>query len=375
MAELDSFREMWQQIENADSAATVFQSWTWNRSWCEHFLKTMRGARLNVWYFEDLSGTPVAILPMFQQPISYSPLAMGLQVGHKTTFHNDLIMQERNADTAEAVINAIQDNLGPTSFMHFRYLLEDSVFTCKLQEMGLAEPQCTRVWLAPDPDITDQYSRLGGKRRKVLRSNERRLRADHEVDIVYRRGDDLPSAFEKLMQLHYGRHAGQQSETLIVGPYLKFLRDAACGLGAANLAEVAMLRVDGKPIAAELYIHHRGHYYGLQSGFDMDFRKSSPIRILSANVIQKGFDEARFDVYDLGPAYEVHKFDWNPSASVCYFACVPGRGIGSRALSSGYHRLFRKKLPEPMVGGKRLPLADLGAAMNAVRGKPAQGTS
>jgi hypothetical protein len=295
------------------------------------------------------------------------PVHISLPIGHKSAFHNDILMSERSPELAALVIDAIRNHLGRTSFAHFRYLVDSSVFTQQLIKMGLAWPQCTSVSILENETITDQYSRLGGKRRKVLRSNERRMREQYKVEVVYHTGATITEAFDELMRLHYKRREALKSQSLLSGPSYDFLRDVTLQLGALNQAEIVILQADGSPIAAELYLHDGDNYYGLHSGFDIEFARFSPIRILGANVLQRGFDEGRFRNYDLGPAFEQHKFDWNPQINLRYFACLSGKSISSRAICASYRRAFRISLPKALIGRDRVSLDDLVAVIDAQR--------
>lgn len=53
-------------------------------------------------------------------------------------------------------------------------------------------------------------------------------------------------------------------------------------------------------------------YYFVQGGFDPEFARFSPMRLLLTETMRRAFDDLGCTIYDLGPGYESYKFDWKP---------------------------------------------------------------
>ncbi len=62
---LDAMEDIWTDLEHREGGPSIFQSWLWNRTWCEHVLSSRPQAHLDVRVVEDGAGRVLAILPLF----------------------------------------------------------------------------------------------------------------------------------------------------------------------------------------------------------------------------------------------------------------------------------------------------------------------
>jgi len=70
LGELDAIEEIWTDLERVEDGPSIFQSWIWNRTWCEHVLRSHKQARLDVRLVEDGAGRTLAILPFFEETLA-----------------------------------------------------------------------------------------------------------------------------------------------------------------------------------------------------------------------------------------------------------------------------------------------------------------
>ena len=345
VAELDAIEKVWTSLERVDGGPSIFQSWIWNRTWCEHVLNSRRRVRLDVRLVEDGAGRTLAILPFFEETLAGPLMRLTQFLGHRMSYHNDILLADPNSsELADEVIQALIDDLGCTTVLHLRHLDGQSTFTKQLLGRQVAEPQCPRVWVRADPIITDQHMRLGRSRRSTVRRAENRLRKHFNSEFRVRSGKDFSEAFDELVDLHQRRFDSMGRSTLLVGPNLVFLKAATSKLSHTGNFEIVQLRAGDRTIAAALMTRDKRRYFFVQGGFDPEFSRFSPMRILLTETMRRGFHDLECEIYDLGPGYEPYKFDWKPCVGTNYFCSLGGSGPYAKAMAALYGVAFRRRI-------------------------------
>ncbi|RLA60448.1 MAG: hypothetical protein DRQ89_12830 [Epsilonproteobacteria bacterium] len=343
---LDALKESWIQLENIKGNSTIFQSWNWNRIWCEQLIDNGRGWYLNVRVVEDNHGQVLAILPFCEQHLLLHALKITHYLGHHMSYGNDILLADANSpELAREVVNLTLNDLDSRTIIHLRHLNSNSLFTKELLDRGLAYTHCPRVLIRADSNITDQSTRLGRSRRKSFRLAENRLKRKGNIKYRICAGEDFPDAFEEMIRLHKLRFASQGRATMLEDENLIFLRLAASKLSEEKLSEIIELRLGDKILASALMARYEDRYYFIQGGFDPDYSRFSPMRLLLTETMRRGFDELNCGVYDTGPGYEKYKYDWKHFVDTNYFACSSGPGLYAKLLARIYHILFLKNLP------------------------------
>lgn len=345
LEELDAIKAIWTDLERLDGGPSIFQSWIWNRTWCDHVLYTRKKARLDVRVVEDGAGRILAILPFFEESL-VGPMARITQfLCHQESTYNDILLSDpRSSELANEVIHLLLKDLGPRAVLHLRHLYSESTFTKQLIAMQIVEPQCKTVQLRADPTITDQSKRLGKSNRKHFRSSLNRLRRQFDIKFRVRSGADILSAFDNFIDLHCRRFASIGRVTLLSGPKLAFLRAATAALSITDNFEIIELTVDDKAIASLVMVHDKKRYFSLQGGFDPEFSRFSPILLLDAEAMRRGFEELGCEIYDLGAGYQDYKFNWKPVIGADYFCCHGGTGPYAKTVAALYRVAFRYRV-------------------------------
>lgn len=341
--ELDSIKDVWKAFEKVSGGPTVFQSWTWNRTWCEQVLADDPRKRLAVMLAEDSVGRPVAILPFFEQKIMGSILQVTQFLGHRMSTYNDILLADpSDVELCKEVVEALCCDKQPNGFIHLRQMSDESVFTMELINRGFAEPQCQRAWVEADPDRLDPLLRVSKSRRKHIRRAERSLWEKGTVEYRVCRGNEFPSAFDELISLHFRRFSQKGKETNLTSQNVGFLRKSLATLSHRGQAEVLQLRCNNATIAGVLQIIDGNRYYSLQSGFDPAFADYSPIWLLDVESMNRAFTQLGCTSYELGAVYNEYKYSWNPSLGTSYVATFNAYNWLPRIAQSVYRKKFRR---------------------------------
>lgn len=342
--ELDSIEDVWKAFEKISGSPTVFQSWTWNRTWCEQVLAEDPKKRLAVKLVENSVGRPVAILPFFEQKIMGSILQVTQFLGHRMSTYNDILLADpSDVELCKAVVEALCSDKNSNGFIHLRQMSDESIFTTELIDRGLAEPQCQRAWVDANPKLPDPLSRVSKSRRKHIRHAERSLREKGTVEYRVCRGNEFTAAFDELIGLHFRRFSQKGKETNLTSQNVGFLRKALATLSHQGQAEVLQLRCNDVTIAGVLQIIDGNRYYSLQSGFDPAFADYSPIWLLDVESMHRGFTELGCKSYELGAVYNEYKYSWNPSLATSYVATFNAKNVLPRIAQSVYRTKFRRE--------------------------------
>jgi CelD/BcsL family acetyltransferase involved in cellulose biosynthesis len=345
LAELDAIEPTWRVLERHYGNPAIFQSWAWNRAWSEHVLEKQNNANLYVLLVEDGAGRAFAILPFFQRKLVGSILRITQFLGHRMSYSNDVLLAEPdNTELAEAVTRLLTRVLGTTDVLHLRHLNEKSTFTRALLAHDVAKPQCPRTFLEAAPGLDDQSKRLGPSRRKACRLAANRLRKQFTIAFPVMGVEHFAAAFDELIELHHRRFDAARRTTLLSGANLDFLRHVCDHFARTGAIEILRLRADDRTLASALMARQGPRYYFVQGGFDPEFSRFSPMRLLLTETMRRAFDDLRCTIYDLGPGYESYKFDWKPIVGTNYYACIGGPGAYGRVAAAAYDGLFRYQL-------------------------------
>lgn len=343
--EMDAIEDLWRDLESRDNRLSVFQSWDWNRAWCEYVLKNSNG-QLAVRIIENSAGQQVAILPFYEVPLVGSLISVTQFLGHRMSFHNDILLAEPgNISQIEGIIELMLDDLGSRNFLHLRHMVEQSVLTKVLLQTGRAIEQCNRIYVRTESSITEQHKRLGRSAGKTYRWARNKLQKEFKSKYVHFSGSLFEKAFNELIVLHNMRFDSQGKASLLAGDNLEFVKYASNKLSQENHCEILQLRAsDEKIIAAMLLIIDGDHCFFVQCGFDTSFSRYSPLRVLIAEAMRYAFDELNCTIFDFGPGYESYKYDWSPELHKNYFCSLGGNGWYSKLVAKSHQMAFERHL-------------------------------
>ena len=93
-------------------------------------------------------------------------------------------------------------------------------------------------------------------------------------------------------------------------PYPTFIRRLAAGLAATGALRLALLYLDGRPIAAQLWIVWHGRAILYKLAHDRSCDALSPGTVLTMRVLERLLDEERVSELDLGAGDDPYKRLW-----------------------------------------------------------------
>jgi hypothetical protein len=139
-----------------------------------------------------------------------------------------------------------------------------------------------------------------GSTRKKLRQDWNRLSTLGSVDIVNARAPDaVREAFESFLALEAGSWKGTRGTALLCDEKdAGFVRRLIGGLAGQGNASVALLRVDGVAIAAQVLMYCGAMAYTWKTAFNPDYAKYSPGALLIDKVTEELFAAPGIDAID-----------------------------------------------------------------------------
>jgi hypothetical protein len=142
--------------------------------------------------------------------------------------------------------------------------------------------------------------KLSGSTRKKLRQDWNRLCAQGTVDIVHAQTPTaLREAFEVFLAMEAKGWKGAQGTSLLSCEQdAAFVRQLLANLGGQKAASVAMLRLDGQPIAAQVLLYCGRRAYTWKTAFDEDYRRYSPGALLVDRLTEQLLARADIDTID-----------------------------------------------------------------------------
>jgi hypothetical protein len=130
-----------------------------------------------------------------------------------------------------------------------------------------------------------------GSTRKKLRQDWNRLSALGAVDIANERAPDaVAQAFEAFLTMEDASWKGDNGTALLSSKDdAAFTRRWLANLAAQGSASVALLRIDGKPIAAQVLLYSGRTAYTWKTAFDETYAKYSPGALLVDKITEHLF--------------------------------------------------------------------------------------
>jgi CelD/BcsL family acetyltransferase involved in cellulose biosynthesis len=151
------------------------------------------------------------------------------------------------------------------------------------------------------PFVTREFGvKRSGSTRKKLRQDWNRLSALGSVDIVNERTPAaVREAFEVFLALEADSWKGARGTALLCDETdAGFVRRLVSGLAEQGNASVALLRVDGVAIAAQVLMYCGTMAYTWKTAFNSDYAKYSPGALLIDKVTEEIFATPGFDAID-----------------------------------------------------------------------------
>jgi CelD/BcsL family acetyltransferase involved in cellulose biosynthesis len=165
---------------------------------------------------------------------------------------------------------------------------DEVVYPAMVRQLAVAGRH--REFLRIERPFADRVSgvKKSGSTRKKLRQDWNRLSATGATEVVNDRAAiAVEAAFETFLALEAASWKGEQGTALACNPDdARFVRQLIRNLAAREQASVALLRVDGAVVAAQVLLYSGTQAYTWKTAFDAGFAKYSPGALLVDKVTE-----------------------------------------------------------------------------------------
>jgi CelD/BcsL family acetyltransferase involved in cellulose biosynthesis len=237
------------------------------------------GKRLvGIWAFRERR--PARLLPrtLFIPPYDYAFVS------------SPVIDPDVMDEVMRALLDAIERDPALPKVFRAKYLDGDCpTYAALLKALGARGSHALTLSERPRPYASRELGlKSSGSTRKKLRQDWNRLSALGAVDVVNDRElAAVGAAFEVFLVMEAESWKGKQGTALLsVEADATFARRLIGSLAAKNNASVALLRLDGQPIAAQVLLYSGNTAYTWKTAFDSRFGKYSPGMLLVEKVTQ-----------------------------------------------------------------------------------------
>ena len=284
-AELADLAPAWDELVAAMPRPSPFLLNAWLVEWWRHFGAGGRLAVVAAFRADRL----VAAVPLF---VRARPGLRTLEfVGGTKAALADLMLRPEEGDSTAAAVAEAPDGL-EHDFANVFGLTADSRLARTPAWRGL---RLIERLEAPVLDLSDGWEavyerKFSSRARQERRRHRRQLEQLGSVEIsVARKPDEVGPAFDDAARLYALRWQGRREGSGLLSPRgASFYRSALLGLAEQDVPRVLMLRLDGRPVAANVYLRFSRALYGLVMAFDPAFARYSP----GSEALYSAFEDA-----------------------------------------------------------------------------------
>jgi hypothetical protein len=178
---------------------------------------------------------------------------------------------------------------------------ESPSYTAVVQALAALGRAPLKLAEAVRPVVTREFGiKRSGSTRKKLRQEWNRLSAQGHVDVVNdRRPEAVRQAFEKFLAMEAAGWKGARGTAVLSDARdTAFVRRLVGDLAAEGNASVALLRIDGRAIAAQVLMYGGSTAYTWKTAYDASFARFSPGALLVDKVTEELFATPGIDAID-----------------------------------------------------------------------------
>lgn len=253
-------------------------------------------------------GRLVAILPLYRR---------GGLLSSTANWHTPVygpVVEDRSA--AAALAAAVFEQTPRR--LRLSFLAEESI---ALKELGAAAQAAghrvaERIvmrspYVVTTGDWEHYWRRRSGNQRRGVKRLRNRLEDRGEVSLEVVDGTDgLEERLAEAFEIEASGWKGEQGTAVISRPETRrFYEDVAQWAADRGILRLATLRVDGRAVAMHLSLETGGHYYLLKPGFDPQFAKQGPGKLLDREMVARAFANSVSSFEFLG-SDDSYKLTW-----------------------------------------------------------------
>jgi len=305
---------------------TIFSTWEWLSTWWKH---CGNDKKLLLLLAED-NGVVAGIAPLMYSVHRSLGLSSGKIefVGAPDSDYSDFIVPEKREECLSLFFEYL--NLLPEKW--------NSVDLADIPQNAKCLPFLTRISknlrlindcpYLPLPGSYDAFLKmLSLKKRKYVKNGMKRLEQNFDVEIVdCSQPQHFSEGMEILFELHQKKWASAGCSGAFSDPKIRnFHLDIAESFSKEKWLSLLVLRLSGKPVAAEYGFKYNSRYYAYLAGYDPDYSKFSVGNMLFIYIINSLIQQ-RIVQYDFLRGSEQYKSYWNAISRWNYQALLSRKG-------------------------------------------------
>ena len=307
---IPSLQADWARL-SALSSPGLFQSHDWMRLWLSHFGDERSVELCTV----ATDGAIRLVAPLCFRTHAVGPFQIRLAetIGTLHLPSNDFVYDPgRLRSSFEALVRFLVEERR-VHILRFRALPEESSLTPLLRSRTpwrhgdvTENVGCRNRYAVIDEGFPKYHAERSPKLRLEVRADLRRLIRMGALAIsLHERLDEEPGALNAYFDLYARSWQGHEGRE-------DFLRNALKHLATLGKLRLFFLRLEGRPIAAQLLAIHGDVAYNLKNFYDRDFRRCSPGTVLTSDAFQRTIQKDRVRTIDYMKGDSEHKARWAP---------------------------------------------------------------
>ncbi len=191
-----------------------------------------------------------------------------------------VIDPEYASEVIPAFFAAIRTNPTLPKVVSLKEMDADSKAFAEIRNIILSEHHASLTLTQSKRPVVSREAGLknSGSTRKKLRQDWNRLSSLGALEVVNDRAvGDVHSAFEQFLMLELRSWKGKEGSAILCDDHhAEFTRRLIGDLAAEGNASVALLQLDGKPVAAQVVMYCGTMAYTWKTAFDAEYAKYSP---------------------------------------------------------------------------------------------------
>ena len=315
--ELEIFRSIWNSIAEKQGLYKIFLSYEWFSIWVKHFLGENKLLILLLYRENEI----VAIAPFLVKREKFKGISIKkieLLGNVYSPFRYFLIKEEDNKQKGKnllLIFNFLFEKLNGWDVLDLYAIPEENnllnlvITTLKQKDFSHSEYLCFGDWYLDEIKYSgsEYFNNLPQKIRKDILYCKRRLEKMGKCEFkLIRNGDNI----DDCMDLYYRVYSKSWQKEEGLGP--SFHRDLAKIAVRNDWLRLGFLFFEDSPIAAQFWVSNNGIAYILKTVYDQQYKKFSPGKILTSEMMKYVIDTDGVNVVDYVQGDEAYKEDWTP---------------------------------------------------------------
>lgn len=317
LTEFWTLRNIWDNLAEKQGPYKIFLSYEWFYIWLKNFLEENKLLILLIHRENEI----IAIAPFLMKRERFKGVfvkKIELIGNVYSPFRYFLIKEENNKEKGEILLflfNFLSKKVKEWDIIDLSAIPEENnwfnLVITTIEEKGLnyLEYFCFGDWYLDEINFSgDEYfNNLPKKIKKDILYCKRRLEKMGKCEFrLIRNGNNI----EDYMDLYYQVYSKSWQKRESVGP--NFHRELAKIAINNDWLRLGFLLFEDSPIASQFWVSDNGVAYILKTVYDQEYKKFSPGKILTSEMIKYAIDVDGVKALDYVQGDEAYKEDWTP---------------------------------------------------------------